>query len=101
MRTEKFKKWLAVSLIAVIIVTFGCMMMTGCSCASIERSCKTCKSEMTGGLDRTVNVYSYDGTLIASYSGKIDIEENDTKVLFELDGKRYVYYNAIVEVIEN
>lgn len=49
---------------------------------------------------KIVNVYSYDGDLIASYEGKLDLQENESKVLFDLDGKRYVYYNAVVEVIE-
>lgn len=90
--------------VAIVLVTVLCaaLLLSGCTgCASWQRSCKTWKSEMVGGLDRTVNVYAYDGTLIASYTGRIDIEENDTKVLFDLDGKRYIYYNAIVEVIEN
>ncbi len=90
--------------IAIILAVILCAMivLSGCTgCATWERSCKTWQSEVTGGLDRTVNVYSYDGTLIASYTGRIDIEENESKVLFDLDGKRYIYYNALVEVIEN
>ena len=78
------------------------LLMSGCTgCATWQRSCKTWESEMAGGLNRTVNVYTYDGTLIATYTGRIDIEENESKVLFHLDGKRYIYYNALVEVIEN
>ncbi|MBP3414444.1 MAG: hypothetical protein J6L81_04510 [Clostridia bacterium] len=96
------KKWLCAALVLIMVSMFGATLFAGCEgCASLQRSCKTCESEMTGGLDRTVNVYSYDGKLLASYSGKIDVEENETKVLFDLDGKRYIYYNAIVEVIEN
>ena len=91
---------------AVLLAVLCCsMILSGCSdckgCATWQRSCKTWQSEVSGGLDRTVNVYAYDGTLIATYTGRIDIEQNDTKVLFDLDGKRYIYYNAIVEVIEN
>ena len=86
-------------LCAVMMLT---MLLGGCEgCATWQRSCKSCQSEMAGGLNRTVNVYSYDGTLIATYTGKIDVEENESKVLFDMDGKRYIYYNAIVEVIEN
>lgn len=98
--TDRNKKYILLGVIIAAVLSV--VIMSGFTgCASIERSCKDCKSEVQGGLNRTVNVYAYDGTLIASYTGRIDIEENDTKVLFELDGKRYVYYNAIVEVIEN
>lgn len=71
-------------------------------CASLERGLKDVKSEVSGGLERTVNVYSRNGDLIASYDGKIDIEDSESgnKVKFELDGKRYIYYNCQVEVIE-
>lgn len=76
--------------------------LTLTSCASVERGMKDMKSELSGGLKRTVNVYSRNGDLIASYEGKIDIEDSDDacKVKFELDGKRYIYYNCQVEVIE-
>ncbi len=86
----------------LLAALFCSMMLAGCTgCATWQRSCKTWESEMAGGLNRTVNVYTYDGTLIATYTGRIDIEENESKVLFHLDGKRYIYYNALVEVIEN
>lgn len=56
---------------------------------------------MNGGLNRTINVYTLDGKLIATYEGKIDIDDNSNgSIMFDLDGKRYVYYNAIIEVIE-
>ena len=97
---EKTKKIILAAVLFTVIL--GSLIFSGCEgCATWERSCKTCQSEMTGGLNRTVNVYSYDGTLIATYSGRIDIEENESKVLFDLNGKRYIYYNALVEVIEN
>jgi|GEM_PF-325642 len=91
-----------VMLVGLCTVMLCAVLLGGCTgCASWQRSCKSCESEISGGLDRTVNVYSYDGTLIATYTGKIDVEENESKVLFDMDGKRYIYYNAIVEVIEN
>lgn len=72
-----------------------------CGCASCERSFKSCNADISGGLYRTVNVYSLDGKLLATYEGKIDIDDNTNgSVMFDLDGKRYVYYHAIVEVIE-
>lgn len=61
----------------------------------------SCNADISGGLYRTVNVYSLDGKLLATYEGKIDIDDNTNgSVMFDLDGKRYVYYHAIVEVIE-
>lgn len=88
--------------VVMLCAMAAAILLSGCTgCASWQRSCKTWESEVTGGLNRTVNVYAYDGTLIATYTGRIDVEENESKVLFDLDGKRYIYYNAIVEVIEN
>lgn len=89
------KKILAIAMILVIVLGVT-------SCASFERGMKDMKSELSGGLERTVNVYGRNGDLIASYDGKIDIEDSDNcnKVKFELDGKRYIYYNCQVEVIE-
>lgn len=75
------------------------IMLTGCT-ASCDRWGKDVASDWSGGLDRIVNIYSMDGKLIASHEGKIDIEDRENSILFDLDGKRYVYYNAIIEVLE-
>lgn len=85
-----------IKFLVLILLVIG--MCTGC--ASWDRFKKTWKSDVGDGLYRVVNVYSYDGKLIATYEGKIDLQENEGKVLFDLNGKRYVYYNAFVEVIE-
>lgn len=86
---------LVVVLIAVVAVLF-----IG-SCASWERCAKDFSSEINNGIDRIVRVYDYEGDLIAEYEGIIDIEDNSgSYCLFHLDGKRYIYYNAIVEIIE-
>ena len=80
--------------LGVALVGFG-------SCASVSRSCKSCSADLAGGLYRTVNVYSLDGKLIATYEGQIDIDDNPNgSVMFDLNGKRYVHYNAIVKVKE-
>ncbi len=69
--------------------------------SSTQRQIKDIQSEYTGGLNRHLVVYSYDGKKIAEYDGKIDIAERDSGVVkFQLKGKRYMYYNALVEVIE-
>lgn len=71
-------------------------------CKEIERTTKDFKSANTG-LKRRITVYSLDGKELRSYKGIIDIEskENNT-VKFDLDGKRYIFYNCsvIVEEVE-
>lgn len=58
------------------------------------------KSNFQNGIERTITVYTANGEVIATYSGKIDIEGNDGGyVLFDFDGKRYIYYNCFVESI--
>ena len=58
------------------------------------------KSNLSGGLERVVTVYTADGDVIARYKGKIDIEANDGGYIkFDYEGNRYVYYNCFVESI--
>ena len=89
-----------VSKIVLIVCLISCLLFVG-GCASCSRDLKSCSSDINNGLYRTINVYSLDGELIATYEGKIDIDNNaNGSIMFDLDGKRYVYYNAIIEVIE-
>lgn len=87
------KKFLA---IALTIITMS--QLTGC--ASCERAWVDLKSDAGGGLNRTINVYTANGDLIAQYTGKIDLEMSEGGyVKFDLNGKRYIYYNCFVESI--
>lgn len=88
-----------ITIILAIIAVFAYLFI-GANCSSCERYNKSCASEYGDGLYRVVTVYDYQGDKIATYEGKIDVEENESKVLFDLDGKRYIYYNCIVEVVE-
>lgn len=91
---KNIKRIVLAALMAVAFTFF-----TGC--ASMQRSCKSCSSDINGGLYRVVNIYTLDGQLIATYEGLIDIDDNKNgSVMFDMNGKRYVYYNAIIEVIE-
>jgi len=92
---NKMKKNIVKIIVCILLVA---TLFTGC--ASAERWGKSIRSDFGGGLNRTVVVYSMTGEELARYSGKIDIEENESKVLFDLNGKRYIYYNCLVEVIE-
>lgn len=68
--------------------------------ASGQRALVDEKSELNNGIQRTINVYTANGDLIAQYTGEIDIDTNDGGyVKFDFDGKRYIYYNCFVETI--
>ena len=85
-----------IALAAIAGLTIG---MCGCT-GSFERAVVDAKSNLSGGLNRTVTVYTADGDVIATYQGKIDIDTNDGGyVKFDYDGKRYIYYNCFVESI--
>lgn len=81
------------------ILLVGLFMFSATSCASWDRAVTDFKSDVGGGLERVINIYTADGKLMATYEGKIDIEEGDSSVKFDLNGKRYIYYNCFVETI--
>lgn len=83
--------------IIVGVFTIGIIVLL-CGCGeSWERTKKDWDSEYNGGLERTISVYSYEGNLLKTYKGKCDIEENESnKILFDIDGKRVIIYNAVV-----
>lgn len=88
----KVAKKIIVGVLAIGIIFLLC----GCG-ESWERTKKNWNSEYNGGLERTISVYSYDGNLLKTYKGKCDIEENESsKILFDIDGKRVIVYNAVV-----
>lgn len=90
------KKWLC--RICAVIGLFSVFAFT--ACASCERELKSCKSDMNGGLYRIVKVYNLNGEIMATYEGKIDLATEDGCVQFEYNGKRIIWYNAIVEIVE-
>lgn len=88
-----------IAIILILALLFG-MKWYFNNTASGQRALTDQKSELSNGLERTINVYTANGDLIASYNGKIDIDTNDGGyVKFDFEGKRYVYYNCFVETI--
>lgn len=82
----------------ILCLALTIISLNGCS--SCERAMIDLQSDMNGGLNRTIKVYTADGEIIAQYDGKIDIEANQGGYLkFDYDGKRYIYYNCFVESI--
>jgi len=90
---KKRKLLVVMALISLVLLIGGC--------ASTSRWMKDVSSEYGGGLNRTVTVYDMQGEPIREYTGKIDVEANEGKVLFDLNGKRTIIYNATVIVQEN
>lgn len=69
--------------------------------AGFQRGIKSLGSDFSGGLDRTVTVYDYNGDEIKSWSGKIDISESENEVFFDLNDKRVIIHGGIVITEEN
>lgn len=83
-----------------VLLTMVCMMLAGCT-EAWERNKKSIASNWTGGLNRTVSVYSYDGDLIKSWSGKFDVSDSENEVYFDLNGKRVIIQGGIIINEEN
>lgn len=87
-----------IAMIIAIAIFVGGFAYFRCT-ESGKRSLTDQKSELGGGLDRTVTIYTANGDMIAQYVGKIDIESGNSYIKFDFEGKRYIYYNCFVETI--
>lgn len=83
--------------LSVLLLALG---FVGCT-ESSQRSIKSTVSDWTGGLNRTVTVYSYDGNPIKSWTGKFDVQPRENSILFDKDGKRVIIYGGIIINEEN
>lgn len=83
------------------LVAIGFALVCGTTgCSTIDRAVVDIKGDVSGGLQRTITVYTADGKEMATYEGKIDIETTSGGyVKFDFEGKRYIYYNCFVETI--
>jgi major membrane immunogen (membrane-anchored lipoprotein) len=89
--------------VGLVVFLLSLVLLTGCGGADAERAQKDAESDANGGLNRTVDVYDYNGKLIKSYEGKIDIDSSTDgaqRIKFDLNGKRHLIYNGIVIVDE-
>ena len=95
------KKALAIFVgIVMIVLIFGFGFWYCNNTADGIRAMTDQRSNLANGLERTITVYTADGKVLAQYSGRIDIEQNDGGyVKFDFGGKRYIYYNCFVESI--
>ena len=82
-------------LILIIMAIVVVLMLTGCT-EEFKRELKTVQSDWTGGLNRTVTVYSETGTPIKAWSGKFDVSDSENEVWFDRNGKRVIIHGGIV-----
>ena len=86
--------------IMIIAVTICVVLLGGVfvfNTASIQRKIKSWRSEIDGGLERTVTVYDYTGKEIRHWTGKFDVSESESETYFDdEDGKRVVIHGGIV-----
>ena len=84
-------------LLALALVAMVGLTATSCT-ESQQREIKSIKSNWTGGLNRTVTVYDYNGQKIKSWSGQFDVKEtNRNSVYFDTeDGKRVIISGGII-----
>lgn len=84
-------------LLALALVAMVGLTATGCT-ESQQREIKSITSNWTGGLNRTVTVYDYNGQKIKSWSGQFDVKEtNRNSVYFDTeDDKRVIVSGGII-----
>lgn len=61
------KRIISLFAIACILV---CTIIGATGCSTIDRTVVNIKSDISGGLQRTITVYTADGKKIANYEGK-------------------------------
>lgn len=86
---------------AVLAALTAVLLAASAGCARLERNVKSIGSDWSGGLNRTVTVYSNTGEKIQSWSGKFDVSESENEVYFDVDGKRVIIHGGIVVDTEN
>lgn len=101
-RMKKVKQWLYfhwLELLVFLIVGAICVgfIFFANSTQSFKRALKSFDSDLSGGLERTVTVYDYNGNKIESWTGKFDVSSSENEVYFDdQNGKRIIIHNGIV-----
>ena len=80
-----------------VFALLATMVLALTGCASWKRAWKSFGSDVSGGLNRTVTVYSYDGDILGQWSGKFDVSET----FFDVNGKRVIIQGGIIINEEN
>lgn len=92
----------AFSVIVAIAGIIGVIMLSRfyLSTASGQRMQKSWVSEVSNGIERTVTVYDINGKVIKQYSGKFDVDYDESRIIFDDEsGKRHIIYYTTGTVI--
>lgn len=88
--------------LAILNIVLFLMVGALSGCSSCSREMKSFSSDLSGGIDRTVTLYDYQGDKLGEWSGKFNISENDNEIYFDdANGKRVIIQNGIVVCEEN
>ena len=86
------------TIMIITVATISLFMFTGC--ASWNSTVKNWESELGNGLNRVVKVYSMDGKLLETYEGRIDIDYDNDRVIFQINGgNRVAIYTKTATVV--
>lgn len=92
---------IALNVILVVALLVG-MLFYYNKTESGSRAFKSQESNLNGGLEREIKVYTMDGTLIETFSGKFDMDYDEKRLVFDDEnGKRHTIYYSTGTVIVN
>ena len=87
--------WISIGVVLCIVTVPGFLFYYNETEAG-KRAVKTEKSNLSGGINRTVTVYDYNGNQIDSWTGTFDVTNSEYETYFDIDGKRVVIHGGIV-----
>lgn len=99
MKNDNFIKHFAIFVIVALLAL--CLAKAFTYVGSVRRFTKGLESNWSGGLDRTVILYDYNGKPIKSWSGKIDMSEATDETDFLVNGRRVIIHGGIAVIEEN
>jgi len=101
-RNKNFKGIFNLICVFAVVILIGGSFLTykGLQAEDFKRWMKNFESNYSGGLERRITVVNKDGEVIKEYTGKMDIEETTgDKIVFIIDGKKYIIYNSIFNTV--
>ena len=70
------------------------------SCGSCKRMVKNINSDIHAGVERTATLYDYNGKVIQSWEGKIDMSASSVETYLLIGEKRVIIHGGIMVVEE-